>query len=159
MLFFWEYILSQMSHLKDFLVFRRWGIVSSSCVCFVVVVVVLLSCRLQFQLFQLDSLSKRDLSLVVMCKSFASHVQVVCKSCASHVQVMCKSCASHCKSCASHVQVSVLCLKCYNFIMSIIFHNETNTLLEPRYLAVKKITLDLKRVKINYIFIMSKKFL
>ena len=65
-----------------------------------VFVVVLLSsccccCCLQFQLFQLDSLAKRGLSLVVMCKSCASHVQVMFKSCSSHVQVMCKSCTSH----------------------------------------------------------------
>ena len=75
-------------------VFRRWGIVSSSCVCCLV-----LSCCLQYQLFQLNSLAKMGLSLVVMCKSCASHVPVMFKSCSScvqvsssHVQVMYKSC-------------------------------------------------------------------
>ena len=52
------------------------------------VFVVVLSCCLQFQLFQLDSLAKRGLSLVVMCKSCASHVQVMCKSCTSHVNFL-----------------------------------------------------------------------
>merc|ERR1712110_353912 len=85
--------------------------VSTSCVC--CCLVLSLSC-LQYQLFQLNSLAKMGLILVVMCKSLASHVQVMCKSCASHVQVMCRSCASHVQIvfnlCSSHVQV--VCKSC-----------------------------------------------
>ena len=69
---------------------------------FVVVVVLLLLLLLLLYAFQLFVIVVTKLVKQVMCKSFASHIQVICKtllfrckSFASHLQVMCKSYASY----------------------------------------------------------------